>query len=170
MAEYIAYQCATSTETRGTRPVGVGFKAPLSADGCGHWNIRRMMNPLGEYRSIQGSPCTQCTRRQRLNRGNTYEAPQTEQVRDWGSPDGWRTRQLTDDDKRAWAIERARRGNEQEAARRVYVLEHERENATRMSNDSNAIEQVISTIEQTTQTIEQTRQFIEQIPISEVSE
>lgn len=77
---------------------------------------------------------------------------------------------MTDDDKRAWAIERARRGNEQEAQRRAYVLEHERENATRMSNDSNAIEQVISTIEQTTQTIEQTRQFIEQIPTSEVSE
>jgi hypothetical protein len=156
MAEYIAYQCAKSTETRGNRPMGMGVKAPLTEDGCGYWNTRRMAVLMSEARDVQGKPCTACTRRQRLNEGNTRQAPRRVIERDHLG-NFVREREATDAEKRAWAIERARRGNEEEAQRRAYILRREREEA-RMSKDSNAFEQDTSTIEHTHQTIEQSHE------------
>jgi hypothetical protein len=66
---WYAYECADSSETRGARPVGVGVKAPLTTGGCGHWNVRGTREPIYDDSTVQGSPCKNCGRRQRLNPG-----------------------------------------------------------------------------------------------------
>ena len=55
------YQCAPSSETRGRRAVHDG--------GCGHWNVQSSNTLLDGRQAIQASPCANCGRRMRLNRG-----------------------------------------------------------------------------------------------------
>jgi hypothetical protein len=58
---WYAYECAPSSETRGRRSAHEG--------GCGHWNVRGTREPIYSDSTVQGSPCKNCGRRQRLNPG-----------------------------------------------------------------------------------------------------
>jgi hypothetical protein len=60
------YECAPSSETRGRRPTHDG--------GCGHWNVMASSTLLDGRQTIQASPCENCHRRRRLNRGNASMA------------------------------------------------------------------------------------------------
>ena len=76
----VAYPCSDSTETRGKRKYHTWTdkkteevrETALKA-GCGHWNTRGMDIPIEDNEGVQGTPCKNCNRRQRLNRGMTHE-------------------------------------------------------------------------------------------------
>ena len=60
------FECAPSSEARGRRASNVG--------GCGHWNVMSSSVLLDGRQTIQASPCQNCGRRRRLNRGNANMA------------------------------------------------------------------------------------------------
>ena len=67
---YYAYECAPSSEVRGRRE-GI-------STGCGLWMVRGSIYPLGHKLAkgkVQGRPCPECGKRQRLNLGMIHKCP-----------------------------------------------------------------------------------------------
>jgi len=101
---WYAYQCADSSETRGRRPSHEG--------GCGYWNVRGTRCPIYSDSTVQGSPCKNCGRRQRLNPGIVHmESPGIHEGRIL--PDGTTVNNYTSASRKAWAVEMAERENQQ---------------------------------------------------------
>ena len=99
---WYAYECADSSETRGRRPSHEG--------GCGHWNVRGTKEPIYEDSTVQGSPCKNCGRRQRLNPGIVHMRPRkydAGQIR----PDGTVVPEWTPAENKKWAVDEAEFNN-----------------------------------------------------------
>jgi hypothetical protein len=99
---WYAYICSDSSETRGRRPSHEG--------GCGHWNVRSTREPIYDDSTVQGSPCKNCGRRQRLNPGMLWEQKMPWQhglVR----PDGTVIDTFNRDTRKAWAERHVNRRN-----------------------------------------------------------
>jgi hypothetical protein len=138
------YTCTESSETRGSRVT--------KTTACGWSSVRATKEEISESFKPQARPCDRCTRRMRLNKGNTTKAPDLmvkKMIRSATNPYD-RTLYSVDSDvpdmkaRKQWAHDRA-----------------DARNRFRFGIDSNTSEQVDETIEQVPKTIEQVVKTIE---------
>ena len=140
------YTCTESSETRGSRVT--------KTTACGWSSVRATKEEISESFKPQARPCDRCTRRMRLNKGNTNKAPDLmvkKMIRDSRNPCD-RTLYSVDSDIPDYK------------ARKQYA--HDRADARnqhRFGIDSNTSEQVDETIEQVPKTIEHNSESFEDI-------
>lgn len=106
MQRHYVWRCQPTTVQQGRR---------ANYDrGCGHYNIRASNQNLHQKKvRIQSRPCEKCEKRQRLNAGNTWEAPYEEAWDFHGST----PIQPNYEKRKEWAIQFAKEMNQAQVSK-----------------------------------------------------